>query len=231
MPQGRMTEEQAYKLAGEQKAANNARRRGTAAGGFKGIATPGQAIQVQLNGKRAYINGTNVTDDSGPSKPPRNFLNDIGDAAARTRQIYANRDAGLPSNGRPSTSTPEKKPIVQMRQGMSPSSQGFNRSNETPVGDASKQLKGYAYDLIRRGKSFDEARKLMQGTEQFRGLSQGAKDYVLNDFDMWRASQSSQRAKGAIENVRRGGQPSMSQAPNKPNLIKQYQDEAANYGF
>lgn len=180
MLQGQMTEAEAMALGKKQRAANDLRRSGGHTGGYKGIETPGQAVQVLLNGKKAYMSGSQITDAEGPGDVTR------------------------------------KKPIVQMRQGMSPSSQGYNRSNETPVADASKQLRGYGYDLIRRGKSFEEAKKLMSGTEQYRGLSQSAKDYVMGEFDSWWNNQTAGgKPKREVEAIRRAGQPSMSQAPNR----------------
>ena len=86
MPQGRMTEEQAYALAKKQRAANDLRRAGGNTGGFKGIEKPGEAVQVMMNGRKAFVSGSAITDDSGPAKPPRNFLNDIGgDSLTRSR--------------------------------------------------------------------------------------------------------------------------------------------------
>ena len=55
------------------------------AGGFKGIAKPGEAVQVMLNGKKAFISGSAITDDSGPSPAPRSFLNMIACANMKTR--------------------------------------------------------------------------------------------------------------------------------------------------
>lgn len=48
---------------------------------------------------------------------------------------------------------------------------------------------GYAVSLIQRGKNFDEARRLMQGTEKFRGMSDNMKQMVLGQYDMWKKGQ------------------------------------------
>ena len=48
---------------------------------------------------------------------------------------------------------------------------------------------GYAVSLIQRGKNFDEARRLMQGTEKFRGMSDNMKQMVLGQYDMWKKNQ------------------------------------------
>jgi len=50
---------------------------------------------------------------------------------------------------------------------------------------------GYAVDLIGKGKSFDEARRLMTGTEKYRGMSDNMKQMVLGQYDMWKKNQLS----------------------------------------
>lgn len=82
----------------------------------------------------------------------------------------------------------EKKPIVNMRVGMG-QSEGFTRANQGDLAATSKDLQGYAYDLMKKGKSFEEAKKLMSGLSDFRGLSQGGRDYVMNKLDLWKAGQ------------------------------------------
>jgi hypothetical protein len=52
-----------------------------------------------------------------------------------------------------------------------------------------EDLTGYAVDLIRRGKNFGEARKLMQGTEKFRGMSDDMKRMALQYYDTWQKNQ------------------------------------------
>lgn len=52
-----------------------------------------------------------------------------------------------------------------------------------------EDLTGYAVDLIRKGKDFDEARRLLQGTEKFRGMSDAMKKISLDYYDNWRKDQ------------------------------------------
>lgn len=54
-----------------------------------------------------------------------------------------------------------------------------------------EDMTGYAVSLIQRGKSFDEARKLMQGTEKFRNMSDEMKQFTLSHYDTWRKNQLS----------------------------------------
>lgn len=54
-----------------------------------------------------------------------------------------------------------------------------------------EDLTGYAVSLIQKGKSFDEAKKLMQGTEKFRGMSDDMKKMTLNYYDTWQKNQLS----------------------------------------
>jgi hypothetical protein len=55
-----------------------------------------------------------------------------------------------------------------------------------------EDMTGYAVDLIGKGKSFDEARRLMQGTDKFRGMSDAMKEMTLAHYDTWRKGQLSQ---------------------------------------
>lgn len=188
-------------------------------GGFKGIATPGQAIQAQLNGKRVYMNGTNVTDDSGPSapkppsimeraikNPPRGMATGpkAGESISRS-DIFK----GAASEGS-MLRAGEKKPIINMRVGMG-NSEGYNRANAKPVGEAANELLGSAVHMIaNKGKSFDEARQSLQSLDTFKGLSEAGKDYALANFDRWRAGQLKGN-KNTMGNIRRA-----SQNPVKP---------------
>lgn len=52
-----------------------------------------------------------------------------------------------------------------------------------------EDLTGYAVDLIKRGRNFGEARKLMQGTEKFRGMSDDMKRMALQYYDTWQKNQ------------------------------------------
>ena len=54
-----------------------------------------------------------------------------------------------------------------------------------------EDLTGYAVDLIRKGRNFGEARKLMQGTEKFRGMSDDMKRMALQYYDTWQKNQLS----------------------------------------
>lgn len=59
------------------------------------------------------------------------------------------------------------------------------KSEYKPVED----LTGYAVDLIKKGKNFDEARRLLQGTEKFRGMSDDMKKIALDYYDNWKKTQ------------------------------------------
>ena len=83
-----------------------------------------------------------------------------------------------------------------MKKGMGNTAQdAYRRGPEThmtglkgeykPVED----LTGYAVDLIRKGKDFDEARRLLQGTEKFRNMSDAMKKISLDYYDNWRKDQ------------------------------------------
>ena len=52
-----------------------------------------------------------------------------------------------------------------------------------------EDLTGYAVDLIKKGRNFGEARKLMQGTEKFRGMSDDMKRMALQYYDDWQKNQ------------------------------------------
>jgi len=52
-----------------------------------------------------------------------------------------------------------------------------------------EDLTGYAVDLISKGRNFGEARKLMQGTEKFRGMSDDMKRMALQYYDTWQKNQ------------------------------------------
>jgi len=49
---------------------------------------------------------------------------------------------------------------------------------------------GYGLSLVQRGQDFDNAKKLITGTEKFRKLSEPVQQAVLSHYDFWRASQS-----------------------------------------
>lgn len=68
----------------------------------------------------------------------------------------------------------------------------------TGFGGPVEDLMGYGVSLIGRGKNFDEARKLMQGTDKFRKLSDPVKEAVLAQYDFWRAGQSKGKNYGRI---------------------------------
>lgn len=173
-----------------------------------GVARPGEAVQVMLNGKKAFISGSAITDDSGPSPAPRSFLNDIGDAAAKSRQVYANRDAGLTSGGQ----APERK--VNMRAGMGntdakkvfaekPSvSQGMLAENPLkfiaansgiPMGKAL----GYGVSLLKRGLEKGNTGMVksdyverLKGSDVFRKLDSTSQGHVLKAYNQWLNTQS-----------------------------------------
>lgn len=52
-----------------------------------------------------------------------------------------------------------------------------------------EDLTGYAVSLIEKGRNFGEARKLMQGTEKFRGMSDDMKRMALQYYDDWQKGQ------------------------------------------
>ena len=52
-----------------------------------------------------------------------------------------------------------------------------------------EDLTGYAVSLIEKGRNFGEARKLMQGTEKFRGMSDDMKRMALQYYDDWQKNQ------------------------------------------
>ena len=52
-----------------------------------------------------------------------------------------------------------------------------------------EDLTGYAVSLIEKGRNFGEARKLMQGTEKFRGMSDDMKRMALDYYDEWQKHQ------------------------------------------
>jgi hypothetical protein len=68
----------------------------------------------------------------------------------------------------------------------------------TGFGGPVEDLMGYGVSLIGRGRNFDEARQLMQGTEKFRKLSDPVKQAVLAQYDFWRAGQSKGKNYGRI---------------------------------
>jgi hypothetical protein len=68
----------------------------------------------------------------------------------------------------------------------------------TGFGGPVEDLMGYGVSLIGRGKNFDEARKLMQGTDKFRKLSDPVKEAVLAQYDFWRAGQSKGKNYGRV---------------------------------
>jgi hypothetical protein len=218
MPQGRMTEEQAYALAKQQRKANDARRAGGNAGGFKGIETPGQSIKALENGKFVYRSGSGITSDEGPTdapkrapslvvNPPRGMATGpkAGESMSRADLFKgASSDGSMLRAG-------EKKPIINMRVGMGNSAGGYNRANAKPVAEASTELLGSAVSMMQqKGKSFDEARQSMQTLETFKGLSEAGREYALANFDRWRAGQVKGN-KNTMGNLRRA-----SQNPVKP---------------
>lgn len=208
MPQGRMTEAEAYALAVKQRKANDLRKAGGITGGFKGVAKPGEAVQVMMNGKKAFISGNAITDDSGPSPAPRSFLNDVGDALAKSRKVYANRDAGLTSSGQP---VPQRK--VNMQTGMgktdvkkvfaekaTPASSLLNnnpleyiKSNPGKMNDAL----GYGTSLLTRGLAKGNTGMIkgdyverLKGSDVFRKLDSASQGHVLKAYQQWLNSQS-----------------------------------------
>ena len=201
MPQGRMTEEQAYALAKKQRAANDIRRgivpspsgkMADSAGATGGMSAP----------KNVFAGGT------------PNIFSGIADAAAKSRGVYANRDAGRASNAGP-TDAPKptvatKKPVINMKVGMG-NSKNYNRANAKPVGEAANELLGSAVHMMQnKGKSYDEARQSLQSLDTFKGLSEAGKDYALANFDRWQAGQLKGN-KNTMGNIRRA-----SQNPIKP---------------
>lgn len=209
MPQGRMTEEQAYALAVQQRKANDLRRAGGNTGGFKGIEKPGEAVQVMMNGKKAFVSGSAITDESGPTRtpnsapvvPPRGMAPAPKASDNLTR---ANIFQGAASDGS-MLRAGEKKPIINMKVGMG-NSAGYNRANAKPVGEAANELLGSAVHMMQnKGKSYDDARQSLQTLDTFKGLSEAGREYALANFDRWRAGQVKGN-KNTMGNLRRAGQ-------------------------
>ena len=75
---------------------------------------------------------------------------------------------------------------------VTPSGKGKHETHMTGLKGEYKpieDLTGYAVDLIKRGRNFGEARKLMQGTEKFRGMSDDMKRMALQYYDRWQSDQ------------------------------------------
>ena len=199
MPQGRMAEEQAYALAKKQRAANDARRAGGNAGGFKGIETPGQSIKALENGKFVYRSGSGITSDEGPTDAPK-----------RAPSLVVNPPRGM--------ATGERKPIINMKVGMG-NSEGYNRANAKPIGEAANELLGSAVHMMQnKGKSYDDARQSLQSLDTFKALSESGRDYALANFDRWRAGQLKGN-KNTMGNLRRAGQnPVKSTGPSQSTM-------------
>lgn len=66
----------------------------------------------------------------------------------------------------------------------------FERGHLTGFGGPVEDLLGYGVSLVQRGRNFDDAKKLITGTEKFRKLSEPVQQAVLSHYDFWRASQS-----------------------------------------
>lgn len=99
----------------------------------------------------------------------------------------------------------EKKPIINMRVGMG-NSEGYNRANAKPVGEAANELLGSAVHMMQnKGKSYDDARQSLQTLDTFKGLSEAGREYALANFDRWRAGQVKGN-KNTMGNLRRAGQ-------------------------
>ena len=77
---------------------------------------------------------------------------------------------------------------------VTPSGNGKHETHMTGLKGKYKpieDLTGYAVDLISKGRNFGEARKLMQGTEKFRGMSDDMKRAALAYYDDWQKTQLS----------------------------------------
>lgn len=66
----------------------------------------------------------------------------------------------------------------------------FERGHLSGFGGPVEELLGYGVSLVQRGQDFDNAKKLITGTEKFRKLSEPVQQAVLSHYDFWRASQS-----------------------------------------
>lgn len=75
---------------------------------------------------------------------------------------------------------------------VTPSGNGKHETHMTGLKGEYKpieDLTGYAVSLIEKGRNFGEARKLMQGTEKFRGMSDDMKRRALQYYDDWQKNQ------------------------------------------
>lgn len=75
---------------------------------------------------------------------------------------------------------------------VTPSGNGKHETHMTGLKGEYKpieDLTGYAVSLIEKGRNFGEARKLMQGTEKFRGMSDDMKRMALQYYDDWQKGQ------------------------------------------
>lgn len=189
MPQGRMTDDEAYALARKERLAKEAR-----------VASGPKAKSAGATGgpsfaQNPYAGGT------------PNIMSGIADAAAKSRQMYANRDAGLPANA---PSAPERK--VNMRTGMGntdakkvfaekPSvTQGMLTSNpldyikKTP--GAMRDALGFGTDMLKRGleKNTGMVKQdyidRLKGSDVYRKLDSASQGHVMKAYQQWLNSQS-----------------------------------------
>lgn len=202
MPQGRMTEAEAMALGKKQRAANDLRRSGGNTGGFKGIETPGQAVQVQLNGKKAYMSGSAITDDSGPSTPSpsradqhfrpgesrADFLARVGGGAA-VPERKVNMQSGM-GNTNPKQVFAEKPSVSQGMLASNP----LEHIKNTP--GAMRDALGFGTDMLKRGLEKNTGMikqdyiDRLKGSDVFRKLDSAAQGHVMKAYSQWLNSQS-----------------------------------------
>lgn len=208
MPQGRMTDDEAYALGRKQRLANEARLRGAGgAGGFKGVAKPGEAVQAMMNGKKVFISGSAITDDSGPSmpapqKPDRasmhfnkgesreDFLKRVNSVAPAAPERKVNMQSGMGN-------TDTKKVFAEkpsVTQGML-ASNPLDYIKKTP--GAMRDALGFGTDMLRRGLEKGNTGMVKQdyldrlkGSDVYRKLDSASQGHVMKAYQQWLNSQS-----------------------------------------
>jgi hypothetical protein len=87
----------------------------------------------------------------------------------------------------------------------------------TGFGGPVEDLLGYGVSLVKRGRNFDDAKKLITGTEKFRKLSEPVQRAVLSHYDFWRAGQS--KGKNTARMVDDMTKPAFRQSTGMPRMV------------
>lgn len=188
-------------------------------------ATQGKSISKNVIPKVSASYGPAFAENPmATGKPaPRNFLSDIADAAARTRKIYENRDAGLTADGRP---IPTRKINMQTGMGNTDAKKVFAEKpsaargliDENPLkfigansGIPMGKALGYGVSLVKRGLEKGTGMKIsdyverLKGSDVFRKLDPQSQRDVLKAYNQWFDTQSafSQRRREEVKNEAR----------------------------